>query len=100
MEYLFWSKYDPSLFHSQFSGDIPKENIVEGFNGFKLGDKLHFGETKEVGSFIKPGQLYLAAQQKEIPGDWDWSKTPPKDVIVIDVIHTPQNQPLFTIVSK
>jgi hypothetical protein len=100
LEYLFWSKYEPSLFHQQFKGDIPKDNIVESFNGFQLGEKLYFGETKEVGSFIQSGQLYLAAQLKEIPGDWDWSKTPPKDVKVIDVIHTPQNKPLFTVVSK
>lgn len=100
LHYLFWTKYDPVLFQQQFTGDRGVDNIYPGFNGFKLGEKLYFGETKNLGSILTAGALYMAAQGKEIPGDWDWSKTSPKDVRVLNVVHTPQGSPLFTIVSK
>lgn len=100
LEYLFWSKYDPALFQKQFTGDVPKDSLLPNFNGFQLGNKLYFGETKDLSGVLKSGGIYFAAQEKEIPGDWDWSKTPPKDLHVLDVIHTPQGKPLFTVVAK
>lgn len=100
LHYLFWTEYDPVQFQQQFTGDRGVDNIYPGFNGFKLGEKLYFGETKNIGSILTTGTLYMATQGKEIPGDWDWSETPPNDVKTLDMIHTPQGSPLFTIISK
>lgn len=100
LNYLFWSKYDPAKFQKEFSGDIPQEKMITGFNGFKLDDKLYFGEAKEAGGFLQSGELYLAAQQKEIPGDWDWEKTTPEGIKVLSVIYTPKDAPLFTIFTR
>lgn len=99
LKYSFWSGYSPESFH-KLETDVPSENIMPGFNGFSLDKKHYFGETTNLGEFLKSNMLYLAAQGKEIPGDWDWEKSPPVDMKVIKVIRNPQGQPLFTLVTK
>lgn len=100
LHYLFWNKYDPAEFQRQFRGDIPKEGAYPNFDGFALTDKFYFGQANNLITFLQPGMLYLAAQGKEIPGDWDWEKSPPQGVKVLDLVRTPQGQPLFTLVAR
>lgn len=99
LHFLFWNRVDPAEFQAKFMGDVPKDGIIAGFNGFQF-DKYYFGETAKLLDFLQPGDLYLASQGKEIPGDWDFAKSPPDGIKVIKVIRDPQNKPLFTLVAK
>jgi 4-amino-4-deoxy-L-arabinose transferase-like glycosyltransferase len=80
LRFAFFSKLPPKDFQRDFITDIPSENIYPGFDGFKLGD-TYFGQARNFDDFqalIKDTKnIYLAAQLKEIPGDWDFSKSPP-----------------------
>lgn len=100
LHYLFWTKYSPEKFQREFNSDIPKEDLLTGFNGFQLSEKIYFGQAENLLEFLKPNMLYLAVQGKEIPGDWDWGKEPPAGVKVLHVVRTPAGEPLFTLVSK
>lgn len=100
LHFLFWTKYSPAKFHQEFTGDVPKEGIYPGFDGFVLGNKFYFGETKNLFSLLDKNSLYLAAQQKEIPGDWDFEKSTPQGMKILKVVRNPQDQPLFSLVTK
>lgn len=100
LHYLFYSKYSPVDFQATFTSDAPRESAYPGFTGFRFGDKTYFGQSDNLLEFLQPGMLYLAVQGKEIPGDWDWSKSPPADVKVLKHIKTLQDGLLFTLVAK
>lgn len=84
LRFAFYTKLHPRQFQKQFTTDIPSENIVPGFDGFKL-DSVYFGQARNFADFqelIKnTNNIYLAAQLKEIPGNWDFSKTPPAGLV-------------------
>ncbi len=102
IRFLFWWEYPPNKFLKEFSGDKSKEGILPGFNGFSLGGRYYFGSmTHELGviSFVKPGILYLVSQRDEVPGDWDWEKDPPVQIVVLKTVRNPANEPIFYVVT-
>lgn len=100
LHYLFWSKFDPTHFQTQFTRDIPEDNIYPDFSGFRLGEKLYFGQvTGSLIEFLQPGMLYLAVQGREIPGDWDWSENPPSHTKVLKTVRDPSGDPIFYIIT-
>lgn len=100
LHYLFWSKFDPARFQIQFTGDVPEDNIYPDFSGFRLGEKLYFGQvTGNLAEFLQPGMLYLAVQGREIPGDWDWSKNPPSHIKVLKTVENPGGEIIFYVVT-
>jgi hypothetical protein len=101
VRFLFWTKYPPAQFHQNFKGDLAQENIVAGFDGFKL-DKFYFGILNKEGDLDKiltPKTLYLVSQVKEVPGDWDWRKSPPSGVRVLLTTTDSYNQLLFYLIT-
>lgn len=101
LHYLFWSKFDPARFQTQFVGDIPEDDIYPGFSGFRLGEKLYFGQvTGNLVEFLQPGMLYLAVQGKEIPGDWDWSENPPSHIKVIKTVRNPHGEIILYVITS
>lgn len=101
LRFLFWTEYNPRNFQKKFAGDIAQENIVPGFNGFKL-DKFYFGTLNKEGNFgevLDQRTLYLVSQKEEVPGDWDWSKNPPSDLKVLLSVKNPLGEPLFYLVT-
>jgi len=101
VRFLFWTKYPPAQFHQNFKGDLAQENIVAGFDGFKL-DKFYFGTLNKEGGLDKiltPKTLYLVSQVKEVPGDWDWRQSPPPGIRVLLTTTDPYNQLLFYLVT-
>lgn len=103
IRFLTWNQVDPVKIQNQFSELKPRNNIVEGFNGFVFDSKYYFGATDKqygIAEFIKPGYLYMVSARDEVEGDWDWSKTPPGGIKVLKTVYNPQNQPLFYIVTR
>ena len=102
LKFAFFAKYPPVKFQQDFTGDVPEENIIPGFDGFKFADKYYFGNARNLSDLFKilePGDIYLAVQSKEVPGDWDWSKEPPQELKVLDYTKDVFNSPLFYLVS-
>ena len=103
LKYLFYSKYPPAKFQKEFTGDQTQTAIIPGFDGFRLGGHLYFGAIQSGVSlvdFLQSGDIYVAAQLKEIPGDQDWSTNPPSGLKVIEKTNDVFGNPLFTVVEK
>jgi len=105
--FLFWHQYPPAKFQQNFNGGQYQENILPGFNGFKL-DKFYFGKINDedekqggVGKVLAENKktLFLVSQTKEVGGDWDWRQSPPGDIRVLKTITNPYNQPIFYLVT-
>ncbi len=106
IRFLFYSKFDPRKFHALFSGDKPSENIVSGYDGFKLGDNLYFGsfsgESKHMNfsEKLKPESIYVISQRDDVGGDWDWRKTAPDGIRVLYTSTNPYGLPVFYVVER
>lgn len=102
IRFLFWTNYSPADFHNNFTLDQSVDNIVEGFNGFSLGNKYYFGDFNknvEFADSLSAGSLYLISQRDNVPGDWDWSQSPPATVKVLSKVTDPYGQPLFYLIT-
>ena len=91
--FLFWYKYDMTLFQKQFSDDKEIINIVPGFNGFKLGEKYYFGDIqKPVENLVNKDYLIIASGEKDIsnPGIFNNPK-----LKLLNVFYSPTKIPIF-----
>jgi hypothetical protein len=103
LKFAFYTQYPPAKFQKDFRGDQPGSYNIGIFNGFRFGDNYYFGQVGNLDGLdklLQPGDIYLAAQMKEIPGDWDWSKTAPFGLQTIGFTRDVLGQPLFTIVKR
>ncbi|MFH1561025.1 MAG: glycosyltransferase family 39 protein, partial [Patescibacteria group bacterium] len=88
--YLFWTKKDPVWLRENFTGDVVADQVLSGFNGFKL-ESVYFGGIGQEDKLswlqqnLDPETVYLAFQLFEAPGDWDWQKQPPSGIKVLSV---------------
>lgn len=102
-KFSLFTKYPPSEFQKNFLGNNPDTFDNGLFKGFRFGDKYYFGEAinlETLQTLLQPGDIYLAAQGKEIPGDWDWSQTPPAGFKVVGITYDLLNNPQFTLITK
>ncbi len=98
IQFAYLTKIPPRDFQQMFTTDVHQENIVSGFNGFRFGDKYYFGKVQSQGKLqdlLQPGDLYLAAQFEELPGNWDWSQIPPHNLLVIGQVRDLHQAVLF-----
>jgi len=103
LKIAFFSKYPPKKFQQDFITDIPEENIIKGFDGFRLGDKYYFGNARNLDDLFKllePGDIYLAVQGQEVPGDWNWAKEPPENLKTLEHVNDVFGNPLFYLVTS
>lgn len=101
--FAFYTKLPPLDFQKMFKGDIPTENILPGFTGFQFGDRFFFGRAvslEALQNLLSPGDLYLAVQGEEIPGDWDWSQSPPAGIKALATVRNFYGQPLMYVLEK
>lgn len=88
--FLFWNEIDPVWFQENYRDQEWEENIVPNYKGFRLG-KFIFGSamTTDFKDLINEKTLYVAFQEDEIPGDWNWEKSPPVGIKSIRLIYEP-----------
>lgn len=109
LKYAFYTKLPPRIFQ-QFK---PSKFESTHFNGQKITDKLYIGEINNYDSksglfkpgveylkqLLKPNDIYLAVQRREIDGDWDWSKTPPASFKSLSVTRDVYGNNLFYLIA-
>ena len=101
IRFLFWNQVDPSVFQENYAKTMEKSEIFPGYEGFKFKDKYFFGSTsKPLLETLPSGTLYMVSARDEVPGDWDWSKTPPPEITVLKTIRNPLNEPIFYVIVK
>ncbi|MFZ3069206.1 MAG: glycosyltransferase family 39 protein [Microgenomates group bacterium] len=103
LKFAFYTQYPPSKFQKDFQGDQPEAYDIGIFKGFRFGENYFFGQVgnlDDLQKLLQPGDIYLAAQLKEIPGDWDWSVTAPFGLKTVGFTRDLLGQPLFTIVKR
>lgn len=103
LKFLFYTKYPPKDFIKDFKSDKTITDLVPGFSGFNLTDKYYFGQLNSnfsLDKLLQVGDIYIAAQRIEIPGDQDWSKEPQTNFNTLGVTYDAFGAPLFTIVEK
>ncbi len=102
--YLFFTKYDPAIFQRNYRGDKAIENILPGVDGFKLGEKIYFGQInkpmKDNGGFdrlMRPGMLYLVSARDESESDLRGAVV--NNYTLQKTFYTPQGAPIFYLLS-
>lgn len=103
LRFAFFAGLPPAEFQSLFVNDLPDQVVNDYFTGFSLGDHYHFGHIdtyEHLTDMLQPGDIYLAVQGEEIPGDWDWSQTPPDGIKTISSLSDLSGQPLFYLLSS
>ncbi len=104
IRFLFWTDYSPEQFHQNFTLDQPIPGIAPFYTGFKLGDKYYFGDFAAPAGVsyydhLLPNSLYLISQRDNVPGNWDWSVSPPAGVRVLSTVRTPLGDPEFYLIT-
>ncbi len=99
IRFLFWNKIDSHLI---FDFADNKDVDIDGFNGYCLQNKYCFVNFKDKFRLenMKDNTLYLISQERNVGGDWDWSKTPPSGITVLKTIYNYQNFPIFYLVEQ
>lgn len=103
IQYAFHTQLPPQVFHQDFNGDNPNSIKTNNFSGFQFGHQTYFGSTPTIDTMIqllKPGDIYMAVQGKEVPGDWDWTKTAPKGLSTLGFVNDSYGNKLFYLVTK
>lgn len=103
LRFAFYTQLSPITFQKNFLGDVSSENLLPHFNGFQFGDRYFFGQVDHydnLSGLLTKGDLYVAVQGIEIPGDWDWGKNPPAGIKTLYEEKDVLGQPLFYILSK
>ncbi|OGM62408.1 hypothetical protein A2961_03500 [Candidatus Woesebacteria bacterium RIFCSPLOWO2_01_FULL_39_21] len=93
--FLFWYGYDMKLFQKEFKGDVHIENIVDGINGFKLGEKFYFGELdKPIERLANPETLVVASAEKDATNPQIFRET---SLNLFKTVTSPTGEPIFYI---
>lgn len=102
LRFAFFTGLKPVDFQAMFTTDVPDQTINTEFNGFTFGKKYHFGEINDYRNLtllLEEGDIYLAVQGREVPGDWDWSESPLEGTKVLSSVKDIMGQPLFYLVT-
>lgn len=90
IRYLFWNQIDPrSVFDLNDKGNFCLDRVCF----------VNFGDNFKIDK-INPKTLYLLSQERNVGGDWDLSKTPPKQIKVLKTIRNYYQTPIFYLVTR
>ncbi len=101
--YSFYTKLPPKDFQKMFHGDKVVDNIYPEFNGFQFGNHIYFGEAISpyvIDHITKNNGIYLSAQGKEAPGNWNWIKDAPGGTKSLGGVYDVFGNPLFHLVTN
>ena len=96
IRFLFWSQYNPEIFHQQFKADKSSNNIIEGFDGFSL-DKYYFGKFN--GPFegrLDNKTLWIASARDDITNPETLTDSRVK---LLEIVYSPSNEPIFYLIT-
>lgn len=97
IRFLFWSGYDPVMFHQKFTGDEISKNVTTSFDGFKLGDKFYFGKVNgPYEEVIDNKTLYVASARDDITSPDTLND---KRVNLLKTVYAPTGEPVFYIIT-
>jgi len=99
VRFLFWNKSDPQ---KVFALSDKMTGKIEGFEGFCLEEKfcfVNFSNLLKTNNLLD-NTLYFISQEREIGGDWDWSKNPPEGAKVLKTVRKYDGTPIFYLVTK
>jgi hypothetical protein len=99
IRFLFWNKVDPA---SVFGVVDKMDKQIDGFDGFCISPAVCFVDFygRLESNKMNSGVLYLISQEKNVGGDWDWSKDPPSGIKTVKTIRDFDGLPLFYLVEK
>jgi len=104
--YLFWTEKEPEWLRKNYTNDSVEKEILPGFNGFRVGNLLLGGIAgQNKGAWLQENldeqTVYLAFQKDEVPGDWNWQKSPPKGIRVLKMVEdTFSGEPYIYLLTK
>lgn len=93
----------PVDFQKWFTTDAMVKDVVPGFEGFRFGDKFYLGTAGDfegIKKLLQPGDIYLASQRMDIPGNWDLEKNPPSELKVLLTVRDFYGLPLLYVLAK
>jgi len=99
IRYLFWSKVDS---RSVFELVDKMEQNIDGYGGFCIDGRncfVDFGGRLKADD-MNNGVLYLISHERNVGGDWDWSKNPPGGIKTLKTVRSFDGAPLFYLVVK
>lgn len=104
IRYLFYTNYDPKIFHQQFKGEQEIKDILPGINGFSLGNKVYFAKLDENNrgaegfeKVMKKGMLYMASARDEVNGDLRTYEH--QNFKILKTIVNPAGEPIFFVLA-
>lgn len=100
--FLFYTRYSPTDFQKNFITDVMDTYKSPSFHGFIFDNKYYFGESPnldELKTLMTDKVLYLATQNREGMGDWDWAINPLEGTKVLASQKNILGQPLFYILT-
>ena len=107
IRFLFYMKYDPAKFHTEFAGEEVKKEIIVGIDGFKLDGKYYFGtisgRARGLGAmavFLSPTYLYLASAKDEIGEKPYLGIDAEQDVRILKIVNNYLGEPIFYLLTK
>ena len=96
--FLFYYGYDMNQFQKQFKGDVHQVNIIEGLNGFSLGDKYYFGELKKpIERLAKQGTLVVASAEKDATNPSIFENS---NLDLLKTVNSPDDIPIFYVYTE
>jgi hypothetical protein len=106
LPFLFYSQYSPKKENAL--SDTEKPNIINDLSGFQLSSNIYFVNNwqsqndifKKITQFAQKGDTFVLFQLKEIPGDFNLSKTPILGFSTIKTIFNPNHTILAQIIQK
>lgn len=101
LSYAFYTNLPPREFQKMFNGDQVVDSVYPEFNGFKFGDNIYFGEAISplvIDHITKENGIYLSAQGREAPGNWNWIVDSPGGTKPLGGVYDPLGNPLFHLI--
>jgi 4-amino-4-deoxy-L-arabinose transferase-like glycosyltransferase len=103
LQFAFYKPILPAVFHRDFVTDQPDSYQTDYFFGFRLGQRYFFGQAhsfEDMINMMRSGDLYLAVQGIDIPGDWDLMTSPVQGIEVVHQTYSTEDHLLFSLLRK
>jgi len=103
VRFAFYTKLPPRQFQEGLSVTNYDDNLTDLFSGLKIGDKYYFGRIKDIDKLdqlIQPKDIYMAVRNEEVPGDWNWNKSPPAGLTGLGQAENVYGDPYFFLIGN